>query len=207
MDSNPQSVWVVGGGPSLEGFDFSRLAGKRVIAVNAAYPDVPWAEYVVFSDGRFWEWNRKSPAWKSFRGRKVTTWKRPPYDCERWVASGQMSLSFLPRVLGGASSGCRAFNLAAQICGGAPIYLLGYDMQANGNYHGRHLLGNRQGHYDKFLTSMTKLVTEAQDRYGLTVYNCCVDSALTAAPRISLDEAFAHADNHAGLPAAKHPIT
>ena len=39
-----QRCFIVGGGESLKGFDFSFLHGEKVIAVNRAYEDVPDAD-------------------------------------------------------------------------------------------------------------------------------------------------------------------
>lgn len=47
-----EDVFIVGGGPSLSGFDFSRLDDKNVVAVNHAYMYVR-ADVLVFLDASF----------------------------------------------------------------------------------------------------------------------------------------------------------
>ena len=47
-----EEVHVVGSGPSLVGFDYGRLKGKKVIAINNAYKLVPH-EFGVFTDKGF----------------------------------------------------------------------------------------------------------------------------------------------------------
>src|SRR3954470_7731661 len=51
-----QSATVVGGGPSLRGFDFSQLRGKQnIIAINAAFRYLPFADACFSEDVRFVE--------------------------------------------------------------------------------------------------------------------------------------------------------
>ena len=45
-------VHIVGSGPSLIGFDYSKLSGKRVITINHAYKLVK-SEFTVFVDKDF----------------------------------------------------------------------------------------------------------------------------------------------------------
>ena len=49
--------FIVGGGPSLKGFDFERLRGERVIAINKAFYDVPFADIVFAMDSPFLIWS------------------------------------------------------------------------------------------------------------------------------------------------------
>lgn len=48
-----ETVFLVGGGPSLEGFDFNKLKHEEVIVVNKALFDVPWAKYFITMDRLF----------------------------------------------------------------------------------------------------------------------------------------------------------
>lgn len=179
--------YVVGGGPSLAGFDFERLRERRCIAVNASYLDLPWAEALVFSDQRFIDWNIKRPEWSQFKGKKVTTWRRPPEGAVRLDGDPYGSgLSHNPRVLAGLSSGTKALNYAYHL-GATRIFMLGFDMRPNGNYHDRHQMKNRQGMYTEFLADATRMVT-LLIKARVEIVNACPDSALTAAPRISLGE-------------------
>lgn len=183
--------FVVGGGPSLRGFNFERLRGHQVVAVNAAYVDVPWASHVVFADLRFWEWQQRPELiehWQGFKGVKLTTWQHRafPADVTTWQSSKQV-LSRTLGALSGANSGEKAVNLAFLLGGEGPIYLLGFDMKPNGNYHDRHVLANRQGHYEcKFVPSMEKMGRELLQH--VKVINACPDSGVTVFPRVSLHE-------------------
>lgn len=48
-----KTVHVVGSGPSLTGFDYSRLRGKVIIPINHAYKQVPQFDIKVAIDGNF----------------------------------------------------------------------------------------------------------------------------------------------------------
>src|SRR3972149_821520 len=84
----PDGAWrgercfIIGGGPSLAGFDFERLRGQgRIIAVNKAYLDAPFADILFFMDGSTTTFyglvqnGRLAPGclekWNEFKGYKV----------------------------------------------------------------------------------------------------------------------------------------
>ncbi|MCX5657919.1 MAG: hypothetical protein NTZ48_06855, partial [Candidatus Omnitrophica bacterium] len=50
-----QRCFIIGGGPSLKGFDFSKLKGELVIAVNRAWESCDCA-ITFFLDEQFWGW-------------------------------------------------------------------------------------------------------------------------------------------------------
>ena len=47
-------VFIIGGGPSLRGFDFSPLYGRRVIGCNDAYSLGHWVDICIFGDWGWW---------------------------------------------------------------------------------------------------------------------------------------------------------
>ena len=57
-------------GGILTGFDFSRLDGRITIAVNLVFRDLPGAEFLYWSDARFWRWHHREIALHP--GRKFT---------------------------------------------------------------------------------------------------------------------------------------
>jgi len=50
MNMMHDSIYIVGGGPSLKGFDFSQLLGLNTIAVNMSALDVPKPTYCITAD-------------------------------------------------------------------------------------------------------------------------------------------------------------
>jgi len=180
-------VYVIGGGPSLKHFDWSRLRGQHVIAVNAAFKFVPWAEILFFSDWKFFQWHCESDDWRNFRGAKVTTCSAGPTPgCARWTVTYRAPLSDVDGQLAGECSGARALNLA-YLLGYTDIRLLGYDMRPTGNFHDLHRRdGCAQNHYEShFIPSITKMGEELTRR-GIKVTNYCPNSALTVFPRVDI---------------------
>jgi len=147
-----EQCFIVGGGPSLTGFDFERLRGKgRVIAINRAYESAPFADICFFMDGSQGSFyglvNRGRlgaealEAWRRFEGHKVylNLVGRRLDDVYSVRSSGRVGLSNSIKngLFHGNNSGVGAIGLA--ICLRAnPIYLLGFDCKYEGNkshYH------------------------------------------------------------------------
>jgi hypothetical protein len=152
----PDGAWagrrcfIIGGGPSLKGFDFSRLKGERVIAVNKAFLDVPFADVVFAMDrplldlimlGKLGENYRR--AFETFPGVKIwldlSGYSYPP-GVYSLPSAGEIgwTRSLREGLFHGQNSGYGALNLAL-VLGADPIYLLGYDCSrgpaGEKNYH------------------------------------------------------------------------
>lgn len=136
-----EACFIVGGGPSLKGFDFERLRGKgRIIVINRAYEHVPFADVHFFIDNRYYKRVQGETAWQAFKGRKVylnMSGYQVGQDVISIPAIGRTGLSRSVRsgLYHGANSGAAAIGLA--YCLGAnPIYLLGFDCnKVNGTSH------------------------------------------------------------------------
>ena len=71
-DDFNKECYIIGGGPSLIGFDWSKLDGKFVIAINRAYEVLPNAQIVYFTDDDYYQRHRSemlAHSGKKFRGR------------------------------------------------------------------------------------------------------------------------------------------
>lgn len=66
MNRSEDEIYVVGGGPSLTGFDFSKLRDKTTIAVNAALVDVPNPDYFLTADTWYCGVAAKANFWNTF---------------------------------------------------------------------------------------------------------------------------------------------
>jgi hypothetical protein len=66
-----QTAYIIGGGPSLLTQDLTLLHGKNVIVINSSYQVFPAAQFLVFSDMRWWIDHLK--ALKSFKGKIIST--------------------------------------------------------------------------------------------------------------------------------------
>jgi len=142
----PDGIWrgqrcfLIGGGPSLKGFDFDRLHGERVIAINKAFYDAPFADIMFAMDrplidelqsGRLGANYRD--AFRDFGGLKIwldiSGYVYPP-DVYSLPSAGEIgwTRSLRAGLYHGQNSGYGALNLA-MVLKANPIYLLGYDLK------------------------------------------------------------------------------
>ena len=134
-----QRCFIIGGGPSLKRFDFERLRGERVIAINKAFLDAPFADVMFAMDrplldlivaGKLGENYRQ--AFEAFTGVKLwldLSGYNYPLGVYAVPSAGEIgwTKSLRHGLFHGQNSGYGALNLA-MILGANPIYLLGYDM-------------------------------------------------------------------------------
>lgn len=151
-----ERVFIVGGGPSLAGFDWSRLDGERVIAVNRAYEVLPRA-IICSMDLTFWRLKGKYIEMLNHCRQSPTGGVAPIVPAvhvrvgdEKLPAAGPSQIvpccadtsqpnphltaawgTSLKTGLGcGGNSGFTAVNLA-DVLGARTIYLLGFDMRGH----------------------------------------------------------------------------
>src|SRR4029450_12910778 len=67
-----ETVFIVGGGPSVLQQDLGLLRGRRVIVINSSFYSVPWADILYFGDYRWWNEPENKAAIAGFAGRAVT---------------------------------------------------------------------------------------------------------------------------------------
>lgn len=204
-------AYLIGGGPSLEGFDWRRLRGRRTIAVNIAFKD--FEPTVIFSmDTRCLNWilggnyEHKYPGLQT-RFNKTTAYKA-------WLLTYTAQLPddiFVVRVLKnydyglrefswnysegighGNNSGFAAFNLAV-LLGANPIYLLGFDMKhkdGKSHYHAGHPIPQDEATVIGFRAAFEKIAPELARR-GVRVINLNPDSGLRCFEFQRMEEALA----------------
>jgi hypothetical protein len=129
-------VFILGGGPSVERLDLSKLDGHKVIAVNSAWRTYRAADVLFFADGRWWrEYGRSLPG---FSGQIVTTAaERPQQSLRRRKVSPKRGIARQPDELAlDKSSVSGAINEAVHR-GSELIVLLGVDgkLGAGGKRH------------------------------------------------------------------------
>ena len=186
-----QRAFILGGGPSLQGFDFDRLKGERVIAVNAAFIFCMFADILFFMDkanfhapltkGRMRDGAKK--AWEDFKGYKVfldLLNNRKIPGCYQLYANSTIPMGLTHTMkkglVHGDNSGHGALNLA--YCLGAnPIYLLGYDFyfvgpkKIRGHFHKIYNHELSETGFKSFIKYFKKS-SEILRRVGIQVYNC-----------------------------------
>ncbi len=165
---SPTTIWqgqpcyVIGGGPSLRGFEWEALKGRNVIGCNAAYllgaQVVPW---LIFGDASFLHQHKEPLKQYVADGGTVVTncsrVRKPPLPS--WVHNLKKEIHGLSKDgLGwNGNTGASAINLAL-LFGANPVYLLGFDMQLSpdgkGNYHNAYHKPPKADVYDRFIKGM-----------------------------------------------------
>lgn len=189
-----QTVVVAGSGPSLTKSDLDFVCGRApVIVVNRTYQIAPWADVLFAADLPFWRVYRPE-----FSGWMVSTSIIPP-----WVFPGVThiksvtlweGLSLDPHFVADGASGFMAINLAV-LMGAKTILLLGFDgKRAEGKAHffGDHERGLTNPVAGQFFRWNRDIETLPPylARAGVEVINCSRDTAITAFPRMTIEEAL-----------------
>ncbi len=132
-----QVCYIIGGGPSVLTQNLALLQGQNVIVINNSYLAFPAAQFVIFTDTRWWCQHLRLKALMEFKGRIV---------CASTAASGERLLKMKRKSSPGLATErdslmvrnttlTGAINLAVHL-GVAKIVLLGIDQKAAAD--GRH---------------------------------------------------------------------
>ena len=183
-----QDAFLIGGGPSLTGFDFESLAGRNVIGCNDAFHlGERIVSICVFGDASWWQKNKFKL--EKFKNPIVTNCpvvlplKVPGLRKTRRIRDGLHNGTNLGW---NYSTGALAINLAVNL-GVKRIFLLGYDCQKMGNHHHWHNHNQKHIHdssYHRFIggfRTLKKALTPGVDVFNVTDGT----SALDAFPTIS----------------------
>lgn len=185
-------VLVVGGGPSLRGFDFRPARDACVIVVNNSHELVPWAEFLFFADRRWLEWNAKSA--RGFGGQMVTSSVHrmiPGTQVHKMEKSHDGPLPDRRWQVAGHDSGAQAVTLAAHL-GAKRIVLAGFDMRFEGSrthWHEGHTIESQEPNYTTRFFPQYAPLKDALAARGVELVRC-TPSALTCIPEMSLPEAL-----------------
>jgi hypothetical protein len=194
-----QPVVIVAGGASLIGFDFTRLAGLNVIAVNRAGEFIPGATVLWWTDAKFWHHNSikilghpapyKATCTINYSGVDL------PHDIHRYRFTGHKGFDPDPGCLrSGNNSTYAAIHLAAHL-GARRIILLGVDMRLGPNgeshFHGGHGLVLRAETLTELMLPWFDHLKAPLAERGIEVLNASADSALHTWPRCTIDQGLA----------------
>ena len=184
------SIFIVGGGPSLKDFDFTRLKDKHVIAVNKAFLFVPFADVMYWTDTRFYKWYEKEI--NLFSGLKVTNKSTPiKPGIVNLQDTGREGLETRPDgIRHGNNSGYAAINLA-YLLGANKIILLGFDMKIEGkktHFHDGYSTPQNPKIYENNMVPYFKTLVDPLKSHGVEIYNACPDSALTCFKKCTIEE-------------------
>lgn len=130
------TAFIVGGGPSVAAIDLESLRGQKIIVINSSFRAVPFADFLIFADARWWEHNRAHLV--NWKGRIICLSHSPHHPALLMIkrkvppASDQgndcLALQF--------TTATAALDLAAKL-GAARIVMLGVDGRngADGKTH------------------------------------------------------------------------
>lgn len=184
-------------GPSLTAADVNYCRGRcdAAIAINDAWRLAPWADALVASDGRWWQFYKGVP---EFAGRKYCLEGSAHHlGVSVLLMTGQTGIETKPTaVRSGMNSGAAAINVAVHF-GARRIVLLGYDMapQDDGKRRRMHFFGDhpaalqRTPPFEVFLRAFDAMRAPLK-ALGVEVLNASRQTKLKAFPRVALEDAF-----------------
>lgn len=174
-----ETCFIVAGGPSVLQQDLTLLKGKKVIVINSSWEKLPEADFLIFSDSRWWSQNQKRVVLE-FKGRIVSasTTSRHP----KLLSMGRKKPPGLSTDPGAVSiqftTLCSAINLAVHL-GVAKIVLLGADGRAiNGrnHHHAEHPWKMIAGCWDKQRKDLVPVADDLK-RANIECVNASPESA------------------------------
>jgi hypothetical protein len=184
-----ETIYLIGGGPSLKGFDFNKLKGKKTIAINKAFLHVPFADVLYWTDTRVYQWYSKQI--DAFSGLKVTNKPNPiKSDIINLLNTGKTGLETKNNGLRhGNNSGYAAINLAYHL-GASKIILLGYDMGNVKNrthwHDGYNIPKSKDNLYQTSMLPNFDTLVEPLKKKNVEILNANLNSNITCFKKIDL---------------------
>lgn len=190
VSASPTSdIYIVGGGPSLSGFNLNVLSSRTVICVNDGILFLPWA-YAVVSADLIWM-QKRAENLQVFAGHKYLVAAQPGQQDATWLLKVREPglSSFRNEVHIGGTSGYAALNIA-YLAGAKTIHLLGYDYHSPGvHWFGRYPWRSSADEdlWQKWATAYNTTLPQLAAT-GVTVYNYSPQSRVTAFQKRELRE-------------------
>ena len=189
-----ETVYLIGGGPSLKGFQWDALLGKKTIAINRAVQFWPKADAVYWTDSRVYMWYKNDI--DKFKGLKYTLKAGNHYSGKVNVLKKGAKFgleSSRDSLAHGNNSGYAAINLAVHL-GAKRIILLGYDMGnegSNSHFHdGYPVNATAENIYKNQFIPGFNILRELLYSKGIECYNASIHSKLDVFPKIDLIRAL-----------------
>lgn len=188
------TVYIIGGGPSLNNIDLSLIHNKRVIGVNQAYKLGPWIDLLWYGDKQWFP--NQMPQVNQFKGLIATcsheVQEHRRYKNVKYVGRGKQSgiaSDKRTHIAWNGNSGASAINVAYWL-GASKIVLLGFDCQLpedkrKGKTHWHNdyeiKIDKKTGFivdsYERFLRYWPNVKKDA-DKLGLEIVTTTKDSGL-----------------------------
>lgn len=188
-----KTVYIIGGGPSLKGYDLSVLKSQLTIGVNDCA--FHCGTDVLFSLDRTWM-NQRYRLINEFKGDKYLAVSsdflrlQDIREARYLYRSRKNGVNTPPNTVNGLNSGYGALNLAF-INGAKTIYLLGFDMgfkeKMENHWHAGYpwCRTQSQRRYDAWALEFNQAEIDLS-KNGIMVYNCSEDSRINCFPKVNL---------------------
>jgi hypothetical protein len=168
-----EDAFLIGGGPSLKEFDFTKLEGLNTIGCNDAYHLGPAIVQICLFSDRMW-WERNKHALNTFQNRVVT-------NCAFLLHYNLPNILKMDRARDGLhggttlgwnfSTGASAIALAIRL-GASRIFLLGYDLGNQGkvsHWHQHNTKVIREDSFQGFIRGFERVKRDLPA--GVQVFN------------------------------------
>lgn len=206
-----ETVFIIGGGPSLRGMEFKSLHGERVIGCNDAYrmgydsifhnqglfplrPYSSWIQVILFGDNCWFAHHRDEIIKQYERYFFISMASQNP-NCEtvHWMKRQPEGLTTREskKIGWNKSTGAGAINLAL-LLGAKRVVLLGFDMKMGdenqANWHVNEVNTPIPSDYVKFAEGMETIAKELSEKYpDAEILNAGPDSALECFTKVTLE--------------------
>jgi len=194
-----QTVFVIGGGPSINHLPLKLIRDRPVLGCNDAFRLGDWVDWLVFADRRWWMWNCDEVAkWKNRENVISLVPQLLDERAEKWNwlwilrrDEARFGLSVeQDTVCWNRGCGGAAINVA-YLLGASRVVLLGFDMQmwkGKHNWHDYHRVEERPQIYQNSMMPFLKPMSDAMKVTGLQICNATPKSALDIFPVKPLEE-------------------
>jgi len=186
-----RECFIIGGGPSLKGFDWNILKSELTIGCNDAFKlGIDVCKVCVFGDGRWFD--RYSKELELYKGMIFTNKGNLLNSRIPWLNTlDRKPKGFHTDALGwNGNTGFTAINLAL-LFGIKTVYLLGFDMKMTGkehNWHEGRLDKSGAEVYKRFLANSFIISKDWKEKFSnQTIINVTKDSDLEAFPKVDSD--------------------
>ena len=190
-----QDAFIIGGGVSLEKFDWELLRPEDVLTIgcNDAYlrgPDI--CNICFFGDIKWWRLHERRL--DSFQGAVFTScpqlYKKPNSIPWLWMMNRNGRGLHLDALGWNKNTGAGAVNLAL-LLGAKRVFLLGFDMHLTGgrsNWHDNVLDTPDEKVYLRMLKGFERVQRDLGKFPGCEIFNITDDSSLDIFPKIGVNE-------------------
>jgi hypothetical protein len=177
-----ETVFLLGGGPTLTAEIAARIHGRKTIAINSTSRIAPWADVLFFADFTWFREHR--PIVDNWPGGVLTISRR----AHRLGRAGKVQLLNPPAVrIANLSAGHHAVDVALWL-GAKTIVLLGFDCRlVDGRSHNHDDYGNHNARlYTDVVLPAWADYPERASRRRATILNATPGSAIEVFPKSDL---------------------